>query len=1721
MTIATTGMGKFSQSTLADADVETDGKITALVRASKFNPASYSVGSSYQAEVVIKDNDHAGLPVLSVIGGGDIVEGDNAYFTIRADKHVTTDIPIRILVSQVGNFILDGSEGATSSTYDSGSDTWTHTDNTIVWTGIHNITLKGSAVNNSFSSQSNFHIFHLPTHYDFEIEPNGSISVAILSDTNVSPKYSVGADSRATVVVNDDDSGDNNNNNNDNNNDNGNSLPSVGVFSNFVQTGVSIHKPFNFTVYTTRPVENDLVVTVQVTANTDESTPSFFIGTRLSDTLILDITIPRGSQRVNYKVNNIIYCDDCIENINNNGRYSVDISARPQSYQILSNFSRVGIPVKTNDPTDSTVPIISIMEDSTNPDTVSGGDTVKVKLSSDRMINTDVHYRVYFDKLYDQSVYQNLSVGTSDVVDNGKVVVRDFHQYQKGKVTFSDNIAPYEYSIDITTPEFTQLGFDRRLMVQLVDGNGYVLSGRSSLPEVKIDIKNNYIILTQPAFQVAISAVDEYAYEGDFGLFVLSAIAPNNTETLKKKISIATNITPARVGSLTTTFFEIDLELSDTTNSAYSFIALPISKDDGAPFESNARFNATILNPDGETISMSEALSKFEQEDDLPTAAIKLLDADNVPSLSIADSSGVEGANLEFTVSLTGGAPQVPFTVKYNITGGTATMGTDFTLFDGSVGTTGSIAFDVNEMSKQIVIPLIDDNTDDTNETIIIEISNPTRGIELSSNTSATGTITEPGAISQQISLSEVPSSVTQGHNFTFKVSASETLTEDLPITLELRDGGHGIIKDISPGTYVNNGTSMLTIPQAGEQVVTVSTNKVSGHDNQNIMIKLTGAGATYLVASGRGGSDTVQSKDNSVVSPARPRLEFESFSEIPYSVNSPATGPSGETYVMFKIISSNIPSSDIQLKVLVDSTGFHYINGDDGEFTHTFKTTDEMESIFQIEVTDPLGGNNADGVISVELLDGDGFTLADADLHKTEANVVDEAPNTIAVLPIVSIESSAEMNGVTERGSFPFSVSAAENVGANLVVALDLPDGSSSGLTFAIEGASNNEVTIPNGMREYSGMIIVETTQNPGGVAANAPTSFTFGIMPDTTKYYVARREGTIDVTVKDKDDGDADTPLLTLIGPTSGSVTEGETATYMVTASHTPNKLPLTVSYFVADDQTIDFLATTQEGAKTVNITSGTTTTFDVITQEVTGTTTGTITVSIVDGAGYALGDAISVSTIVKDTVALPKISITSAATTTGVTEGYSFDFQIASDIPLPDSNPLVVSFIVTNGGTGARVDGTTVTIAGNSQTASGTVTGIGEVNSDTNVTVAVDDGQLYDLNTNSSIVVKVKDNDNADATRPSVKISSANYIGDGDAITFTVSASVAPTNPTDVDVVLTGRDFIVGALTATATLNGSNSATVSVTTVDGSAASGHGPIIATIAEGADYVRSDTATENFASVAVVADKPVISIANIPAVEKSHDNFMFALTSDITAVAGHPIRITGLTIDDASAQGPQYYDSHLPTDIQISDSNTTSITVTIGADDTTYQGWGQIDVDLANGDDYTADVNANARMVTITDHLTAPVSITVDAPASVVEDEDISVTLTASNTSVSEQTVAVDLEAADVTGTYLDYTNAPISITVPAGASDTEVVTIPTKEVAASSEGAISLTVQPGDGYNVPSSATPNVKVLSIEQLPSVTIVRTSPATIREGEDAIFTISATGTLAADLPITS
>ena len=265
--------------------------------------------------------------------------------------------------------------------------------------------------------------------------------------------------------------------------------------------------------------------------------------------------------------------------------------------------------------------------------------------------------------------------------------------------------------------------------------------------------------------------------------------------------------------------------------------------------------------------------------------------------------------------------------------------------------------------------------------------------------------ITVTNATLPQISLSEVPGSVTQGHDFKFKVSASETLESGgLPITIQFGEGVATIITGISPGTYVDGGDSTVTIPQSGLQVVTVSTANDSSVQNQDLTITLAGAGSTYTVASGAGGTKTVLSKDNTTPTAALPRISFEAFPTKPY----PATRNDTLT---FKIVSTPIPNAGKSVMVQVDSTGDSFFNGSYGLETQILDT--DRDTDFVIQISDG-GSPNQSGTISVRLVDGDGYTIADSPNHVTSANINDKTPE----VSITELSSS-----VTQGHSYSFKL--------------------------------------------------------------------------------------------------------------------------------------------------------------------------------------------------------------------------------------------------------------------------------------------------------------------------------------------------------------------------------------------------------------------------------------------------------------------------------------------------------------------------------------------------------------------------------------------------------------------------------------------------------------------------------------------------------------------------
>ncbi|MCS5491767.1 MBG domain-containing protein [Algoriphagus limi] len=110
------------------------------------------------------------------------------------------------------------------------------------------------------------------------------------------------------------------------------------------------------------------------------------------------------------------------------------------------------------------------------------------------------------------------------------------------------------------------------------------------------------------------------------------------------------------------------------------------------------------------------------------------------PEFSINDPSVSEGnsgaTTLTFTVSLSSPAPAGGATVDYTTSDGTAIAGSDYT------AASGTLSFSAGETSKTIDVTISGDQTVETGETLIFQLSNPTGTGVVIGDASGTGTIT-------------------------------------------------------------------------------------------------------------------------------------------------------------------------------------------------------------------------------------------------------------------------------------------------------------------------------------------------------------------------------------------------------------------------------------------------------------------------------------------------------------------------------------------------------------------------------------------------------------------------------------------------------------------------------------------------------------------------------------------------------------------------------------------------------------------------------------------------------------------------------------------------------------------------------------------------------------------------------------------------------------------
>ena len=360
VTIPISGRFHYEQMTYGDAEVvdridSMKGKITVTIRAHETNPASYSVGQNHKASTNVIDDDYENTVAVSVVGGGDIVEGENASFTIRTDKAIETDLPVNITIRRNGTFF----------------------EHNVFLTPV--ITLPATSNNQGESSHSAY-IYHIPTRYDQVDEPDGSVTISISDDPNSPRRYSVGANPSATVVVMDDDE------------------PGtvVSLHSDFAESGVTINKSFTFSVHTTTPVLHHTYITIEG-KKIGDNVPDF-VDSGISRRLI--VFAPGTAARTSpVEIQN---CSECPANFTS-GRYVFTVIVNPSltnPYVAHPEFGTLEINIKNSDVSRATHPVISITPTSSEP--VFAGENARYTLTSSQPITKEltINYWVSYQRIF-------------------------------------------------------------------------------------------------------------------------------------------------------------------------------------------------------------------------------------------------------------------------------------------------------------------------------------------------------------------------------------------------------------------------------------------------------------------------------------------------------------------------------------------------------------------------------------------------------------------------------------------------------------------------------------------------------------------------------------------------------------------------------------------------------------------------------------------------------------------------------------------------------------------------------------------------------------------------------------------------------------------------------------------------------------------------------------------------------------------------------------------------------------------------------------------------------------------------------------------------------------------------------------------------------------------------------------------------------------------------
>ncbi|MYD99218.1 MAG: hypothetical protein F4X98_17780, partial [Gammaproteobacteria bacterium] len=631
----------------------------------------------------------------------------------------------------------------------------------------------------------------------------------------------------------------------------------------------------------------------------------------------------------------------------------------------------------------------------------------------------------------------------------------------------------------------------------------------------------------------------------------------------------------------------------------------------------------------------------------------------STPTITIAAGTSPvnEGTGATFTVTADT-APSANLTVMLSVAEAT---GSDFV----AAGDEGdqTVTITSGTTSATYTVTTQDDSTDEPNGDVTVTVAAGT-GYTVGSTSSASVTVNDNDDPADTAAPTFSSASV-NGDELTI------TFDEALAAAGNLANTAFTVKKTPSGGSEAEVSLSNSTAPSiSGSTVVlTLATAVVSTDGSVKVSYDkpTTGMGNTIKDAAG---NETASFSDQSVTNDTVLTISFP----------RPSAGSTIEGMkASFRLVASEAPSENLTVNLhLSESQYSDYVaTGDEGPNTVSF-AANTTTAHFEVGTVDD-NTDEPNGVIGLRIDAGTGYTVGTLDYTRKWVN--DNDARNLSTL--VSTMRQTRGHPINDPILDVHDVAVGFTTGPN-----------SSGYTLDaiqvafIDNPENVSVKLATGVSSSSAGSVVATLTSPTSVSnghlyfdASADT-----ILSASTTYYVVIEgsKGQPVPTLDGDEDGAAtgwsvddnfflrnrDSPGswrsqdatlrlavngTTNVGPTitiaagTSPVTEGTTAEFTVTANPAPSA-NLTVNLSVADASDSDFLATSDEGSKTVTITSGATTaTYSVTTQsDSTDEPDGDVTVTVASGTGYMVGSTSSASVTVNDDDEPARAVITDVAIT-----------------------------------------------------------------------------------------------------------------------------------------------------------------------------------------------------------------------------------------------------------------------------------------------------------------------------------------------------------------------------------------------------------------------------------------------------------------------------------------